>query len=211
VALFVIVIGGIYFGIFTPTESAGIGAFCAMLFAFGRRTLTWRSFYGILSDTAVTTAMLFVVLIGAMIFANFINETGMTRDLSRIIFAANLQPLTVLGIIIIIYFLLGTVFDSLSMLLLTVPVFSGIVLGLDFGMSRTEVLIWFGIIVVVVTEIGLITPPIGMNVFTISAMLPGVSTRAIFVGVTPFWAADLVRLGLIVFIPAIPLLLPSLI
>jgi tripartite ATP-independent transporter DctM subunit len=210
-ALFLVVIGGIYFGIFTPTESAGIGAFCAMLFAFARRTLTRKSFIGILSDTAVTTAMLFVVLIGAMIFANFINETGMTRDLSRMIAAANLQPLTVLGVIILIYLLLGAVFDSLSMLLLTVPVFSGIVLGLEFGMSRMDVLIWFGIIVVVVTEIGLITPPIGMNVFTISAMLPGVSTRTIFVGVTPFWVADLVRLGLIVAFPAISLLLPSLI
>ncbi len=211
VALFTIVIGGIYFGIFTPTESAGIGAFCAMLFALARRTLTWRSFAGILSDTAVTTAMLFVVLIGAMIFANFINETGMTRHLSRMILAAELQPMTVLFVIILFYIALGAVFDSLSMLLLTVPVFADIIVGLDFGMSRTEVLIWFGIVVVVVTEIGLITPPIGMNVFTISAMLPGVSTRAIFAGVTPFWIADLVRLALIVAIPTISLFLPSLI
>jgi TRAP-type C4-dicarboxylate transport system permease large subunit len=210
-ALFALVIGGIYLGIFTPTESAGIGAFGAMLFALARRTLDWRGFMAILIDTAVTTSMLFVVLIGAMIFADFVSQSGMTREVSRAILAADLAPMTVLAIIIAIYVVLGAVFDSLSMLLLTVPLFSGIIAGLDFGLSPEELMIWFGIIVVVVTEIGLITPPIGMNVFTLGAMLPDVPTRVIFAGVTAFWTADLVRLALIVFIPGISLLLPSLV
>ena len=120
-------------------------------------------------------------------------------------------PMAVLGVIILIYIILGMVFDSLSMLLLTVPLFSEIVSGLNFGLPPEALMIWFGIIVVVVTEIGLITPPIGMNVFTLAAMLPDVSSRTIFAGVTPFWMADIVRLALIVFIPAISIFIPSLV
>lgn len=210
IALFALVIGGIYAGIFTPTESGGIGAFGAFLFALARRTMTWRTLFGVLADTAVTTSALFIVLIGALIFANFINETGMPGDLTDLVRDMGVGPMMVMLIIIGIYLVLGCVFESVSMLLLTVPVFAGLVGSLDFGMSHEETMIWFGIIVVVVTEISLITPPIGMNVFTLSAMLPDVSTKTIFVGVTPFWTADIVRLSVLVFVPAISLLLPSL-
>ncbi len=209
ILLFFVVIGGIYAGIFTPTESAGIGAFGAMIFAFARRRLDLRGFAGVVIDTAVTTAALFMVLIGALIFANFVNATGMPAALTAWVTEANLSPMMVLFFIICVYLVLGCVLESMSMLLLTIPVFSALVMSLDFGMSPVQTMIWFGIVVVVATEISLITPPIGMNVFTLSAMLPDVSTRTIFRGVTPFWCADIVRLALLVAIPGLSLLLPS--
>ncbi len=205
IILFVVVIGGIYAGIFTPTEAAGIGAFGGFLFALGRRTLTWRVLFEILAETATTTAMLFVVLIGALVFANFVNDTQMPQELAKAITGLNVPPLAVILVILLIYLALGCVFESLSMLLLTVPVFVPLVQGLNFD------LIWFGIVVVVVTEISLITPPIGMNVFVLRGVLPEVSTGTIFRGVTPFWCADIVRLALIVLIPPIALFLPSLV
>jgi tripartite ATP-independent transporter DctM subunit len=203
--LFVVVIGGIYIGVFTPTEAGGIGAFGAFLFALLGRQLTWKRLFGILAETAVTTSMLFVVLIGALIFADYINETGMPGQLAAQIQAMNVPPMAVILVILVIYLGLGCVFESLSMLLLTVPVFVPIVSALGFD------LIWFGIVIVVVTEISLITPPIGMNVFVLRGVLKDVSTGAIFAGVTPFWMADIVRLTLIVLIPWISLFLPSLV
>jgi tripartite ATP-independent transporter DctM subunit len=210
ILLFVVVIGGIYVGIFTPTESAGIGAFGAMLFAIARRRLDLHGFAAVVVDTAVTTAALFMVLVGALIFANFVNATGMTAALTSFVREAGLAPLTVLMCIVLAYLVLGCVLESMSMLLLTIPVFSALIMSLDFGMTPQQTMIWFGIIVVVATEISLITPPIGMNVFTLSAMMPNTSTATIFRGVTPFWCADIVRLALIVAFPVIALLLPSL-
>jgi C4-dicarboxylate transporter DctM subunit len=210
IVLFILVIGGIYVGVFTPTESGGVGAFGAFVFAITRRSMGWRAVFEVLVDTAVTTASLFAVLIGALIFANFVNETAMTSVLAAMISAGGLRPYGVLLVIVAIYLVLGCVFESLSMLLLTVPVFSELIMKLNFGMSHADTMVWFGIIVVMVTEISLITPPIGMNVFTLSAMLPDVSTTAIFKGVTPFWIADIIRLLLIIFIPTISLLIPSL-
>jgi TRAP-type C4-dicarboxylate transport system permease large subunit len=147
--------------------------------------------------------MLFFVLIGALIFADYINETNMPNQLAELIKALNVQPMVVILVILLIYLGLGCVFESLSMLLLTVPVFVPIVSALDFN------LIWFGIIIVVVTEISLITPPIGMNVFVLRGVLKDVPTGSIFAGVTPFWVADIIRLGLLVLIPWISLFLPS--
>ena len=130
----------------------------------------------------MTTSSLFMVLIGALIFANFVNATGMPQALMRYVTAAGLAPMTVLLLIVLVYLVLGCVLESMSMLLLTIPVFSALVSSLDFGLGPAETMIWFGIVVVVVTEISLITPPIGMNVFTLSAMLPDVSTGTIFRG-----------------------------
>jgi tripartite ATP-independent transporter DctM subunit len=204
IALFIVVIGGIYIGIFTPTEAGGIGAFGAFAFALFSRNLSWRRLFGILAETAVTTSMLFFVLIGAMIFADYINETDMPNQLAALIMAMEVPPMSVLFVILLIYLGLGCVFESLSMLLLTVPVFAPIVDALGFD------LIWFGIVIVVVTEISLITPPIGMNVFVLKGVLKDVSTGTIFAGVTPFWIADIFRLTLIVLVPWISLFLPSL-
>ena len=203
-ALFLLVIGGIYFGIFTPTEAGGIGAFGAFCFALASGALNWRRLFNILAETAVTTTMLFFVLIGALIFADYVNETDMPNQLAALIQAMDVPPMLVLLVILLIYLGLGCVFESLSMLLLTVPVFVPVISALGFD------LIWFGIVIVVVTEISLITPPIGMNVFMLRSVLKDVSTTTIFAGVTPFWVADILRLTLIVLVPWLSLFLPSL-
>ncbi len=205
VLLFVIVLGGIYGGVFTPTEAAGFGAGGAFVIALARGTLTWRALFDVLVDSARTTAMLFTVLIGALIFSNFVNRAGLPDGLLDLVTGFNVPPMVVILLILAVYIVLGCVFESLSMLLLTVPIFFPLVESLGFD------LIWFGIIVVVVTEISLITPPVGLNVFVLSGVLPDVSTGTIFRGVTPFWCADIVRLALLVFVPGLSLFLPGLI
>ncbi len=210
--LFVLVIGGIYGGVFTPTEAGGIGAFGAFLFALLRRRLGWRDLVQILTESVRTTAMIFTILIGALIFSNYINVAGMPSQLGALVTSYDLSPLVVVLLIILIYVALGCVLESLSMILLTVPVFYPLVQGLDFGtmIDPDMVLIWFGIVIVVVTEISLITPPVGLNVFVLNGMLPDVRLATIFKGVTPFWIVDIVRLALLVLLPAISLWLPSL-
>jgi tripartite ATP-independent transporter DctM subunit len=204
VLLFVVVMGGIYGGVFTATEGAGIGAFGALCFALARRALTWRTFLDSLIESARTTAMLFAILTGALMFAEFINYTTMPDDLKRFVTALDLSPVMVVAAICAIYVILGTAMEELSMILLTVPVFFPLIvhLGLDP--------IWFGILIVVVVEIGLISPPVGMNLFVLNALLPHVPTRTLFHGVLPFMVADVVRLAILIAFPAISLWLPSL-
>jgi len=203
VILFVIVMGGIYAGVFTPTEAAGVGAGGAFLIAISRRSLDWKTLYEVLAESAHTTASLFVVVIGALIFSNFVNRAGFPDALLGLISGNDLSPMMVMLMILAIYILLGFVFESLSMLLLTVPIFYPVVHSLGFD------LVWFGIVVVIVTEISLITPPVGLNVFVLSGVLKDVNTGTIFKGVTPFWVADIIRLMLITLIPAIALILPQ--
>jgi tripartite ATP-independent transporter DctM subunit len=203
ILLFAIVMGGIYGGVFSPTEAAGIGAFGAFLFALARRTLSWRVFYEVLLESAGTTAMLFTVLIGALLFANFVNLTDFPQTLLDIAGTFRETPWLVIAAILVIYVMLGCVFESLSMILLTVPIFFPLVIELGYDP------IWFGIVVVVITEISLITPPVGLNVFVLRGVLPDVRTTTIFRGVTPFWIADLFRLSVIVGFPALSLWLPS--
>ena len=202
--LFVVVMGGIYIGIFTPTEAAGIGAGGALLIALARRSLTPGTFFLAVADTGRTSAMLFAVLIGALIFSDFINRAGLPEELLAFVSSLDIGPMGVILVILGIYIVLGMVFESLSMVLLTVPIFYPLVQSLGFD------LVWFGIVVVVVTEISLITPPVGMNVFVLSAVLRDVNPATIFRGVTPFWCADIVRLALITFIAPISLILPQL-
>lgn len=209
--LFIIVMGGIYGGVFTPTEAAGIGAGGAFLFTLARGKLTWDSLLEILSQSVRTTAMIFSVLIGALMFSNFINIADLPTLLTDWVRHANLSPFMVLMFVIAVYLVLGCILESLSMILLTVPVFYPMISELVFpGVAPEMVLIWFGIIVVVVTEISLITPPVGLNVFVLRGVMPDVSTSTIFKGVTPFWIADIVRLALLVAIPWISTLLPTL-
>ena len=204
VVLFVLVMGGIYGGLFTATEGAGVGAFGAFIFALVRRALTWKILYDVLVESARTTAMLFLILIGALIFANFINYTSMPNDLKDFVAQYQISPMMVMVAICVIYVVLGTAMEELSMILLTVPIFFPLVVSLGFDP------VWFGIIIVVVVEIGLISPPVGMNMFVVRSLLPKVSTATIFRGVTPFVAADIVRLAILVAFPAISLYLPSL-
>ena len=202
VVLFGIVMGGIYGGVFTSTEAAGIGACGAFLFAWLRRRLSWSVLSEVLVESARTTGMLFMVLIGALIFANFINFTSLPADLQSYVQQFNVSPVMVIVIICAIYILLGCVLESMSMVLLTVPVFYPLVQHLGFD------LIWFGIIVVVVTEISFITPPVGMNVMVLKSLLPHLSMRTLFKGVVPFVFADVFRLGVLIAFPTISLLLP---
>ena len=203
-ALFVLVIGGIYAGIFTATEAAGVGAFGAFLIALFSGRLTLSAFGEALAETAATTTMMFTILAGALIFANFVNIAGLPAALTGFLEAADLPPFAVLAAILVIYLLLGMVLESLSMILLTVPIFAPIVAALGFD------LVWFGILVVVMTEISLITPPVGLNVFVLKSVMPDVALGAIFRGVLPFVLADIVRVALILAIPGIALWLPGL-
>jgi len=209
--LFSLVIGGLYGALnfwpihltFSPTEAAGMGAAGAFLIALSRRTLTFSGVVQVLVETAQTTAGLFAVLIGAWIFSNFVNLAGLPEGLQAAVSAAGLSPMTVMLAILLIYIALGCVFESLSMLLLTVPIFFPLVTSLGFDP------VWFGIIVVVVTEISLITPPVGLNVFVLKGVVGDVSTGTIFRGVTPFWVVDIIRLIILVAFPALVLFLPN--
>jgi tripartite ATP-independent transporter DctM subunit len=201
-ALFGVVMGGIYGGLFTPTEAAGIGAAGGLLFALARRTLDRRALIDILVESGRTSAMLFTILIGATLFANFINYTTMPTDLRGLVEYLDLSPVAVIVAICLIYVVLGTAMETLSMILLTVPIFFPLVthLGLDP--------IWFGVLVVCVAEISMITPPVGMNVFVLRSMLPDVATPTIWKGVAPFVIADVVRLAVLIAAPAFTLWLP---
>lgn len=200
--LFILVMGGIYAGVFTPTEAAGIGAGGAFLIALYKRCLTIPVLMDILRDTVRTSAMLFGILIGALALSSFVTRTGFPAELGTWLASMDVSPLWVIAAMMLVYVVLGMLLESLSMLLLTLPVFFPVVqaLGLDP--------VWFGIVVVVVTEISLITPPVGLNVFVLSATVPDISTRTIFKGVTPFWAVDIIRLVLLILIPSISLWLP---
>jgi tripartite ATP-independent transporter DctM subunit len=202
--LFLFVIGGIYGGLFTATEGAGMGAFGAMVFALWRRALDWKTLYAALVESGRTTAMLFMILIGALMFADFINITTMPADLKAFVTQFELKPIAVVAAICVIYVLLGTAMEELSMVLLTLPVFFPVIVHLGYDP------VWFGILIVVVVEIGLISPPVGMNLFVLKTLLPQVSTGTVFRGVMPFMLADCVRFALLIAFPAISLWLPSL-
>ena len=203
IALFTLVMGGIYGGVFTAVEGAGVGAFGAMVFALARRALGWRELYEALLESARTTSMLFMILIGALMFAEFVNITTMPADLKAFVSQFEVNPLMVVAAIMVIYVILGTAMEELSMILLTVPLFFPLIvhMGLDP--------VWFGILIVVVVEIGLISPPVGMNLFVLNTLLPQVPTRTIFRGVLPFMTIDCVRLAILVAFPIISTLLPS--
>jgi tripartite ATP-independent transporter DctM subunit len=205
VVLFVFVIGGIYGGLFTATEGAGMGAFGAMVFALWRRALNWQTLYAALVESGRTTAMLFMILIGALMFADFINITTMPGDLKDFVSRFQIHPIMVVFAICAIYVILGTAMEELSMVLLTLPVFFPLVVSLGFDP------IWFGILVVTIVEIGLISPPVGMNLFVLKTLLPQVSTGTVFRGVLPFMAADVIRLAILITFPIIALYLPSLV
>ena len=202
--LVVVVLGGIYGGVFTATEGAGIGAAGSFGFALWRRALTWRVLWQVLVESARTTAMLFTILIAAMMFANFINFTSMPGDLKEWITHLGLSRLAVVGAMMLVYVLLGTVMEELSMVLLTIPVFFPIVTQLGFDP------VWFGVLIVMVVQIGLISPPVGMNLFVLNALLKDVPLRQIFRGVWLFVAALVVALAILLEFQGLSLWLPGL-
>jgi tripartite ATP-independent transporter DctM subunit len=202
--LVIVVLGGIYGGIFTATEGAGMGAAGAFLFAWARKALTWESLIGILVESARTTAMLFTLLIAATVFANFVNFTTMPGDLKEWITHLGLSPVMVVGAMMVIYIILGTVMEELTMVLLTIPLFFPIVVQLGFDP------VWFGVLIVMVIQIGLISPPVGMNLFVLNTLLPKVGLGTIFRGCWPFVVMQVVTLAILLFFPSISLYLPSL-
>lgn len=202
--LFALVIGGIYGGVFTATEGAGVGAAGAFLFALLRGTLTPRVLMDILLESTRTTAMLFTILIGAMIFTSFINFTTMPGDLKDFILQFSPNPIMVVVMMMGIYLLLGMVMEELAIVLLTIPVFFPVIMGLGYDP------IWFGILIVTVVEIGMISPPVGLNLFVLNSLLPDVKLSTLYRGVWPFVVADVVRLGILIAVPGIALILPRL-
>ena len=201
--LFAIVMGGMYGGWFTPTEAAGIGAMGGFLFALARGALTWPVLIDVLMQSARTTAMLFTILIGASIFASFANFTTMPQDLKDFVEQFSIHPIAVIVAICAVYVVLGTAMEELSMILLTVPIFFPLITHLGFDP------VWFGILIVCVVEIGMISPPVGMNVFVLRSVLPDVPTGQIWKGVMPFLYADIVRLAVLIAFPVITLWLPK--
>ena len=202
--LFAVVIGGIYAGAFTTTEGAGIGAAGAFIFALARGVLTWSVLRDVLVESARTTSMLFMVLIGALLFANFVNYTSMPADLKDFVSQFSETPLLVIMAICLVYIVLGAAMEELSMILLTVPLFFPVVTHLGYDP------VWFGIVVVVVVQIGLISPPVGMNMFVVKNLLPHITIGTVFRGVWPFAGALVVLLAVIVAFPELALWLPEL-
>ena len=210
-AIFLLVIGGIYLGVFTPTEGAAIGAAATALVAifFGR--LSWESFVSSLLETAQATAMIFIILISAEIYNGFLALSQIPVELADLLGESGLSPMSILIGILLVYLVLGCVMDSLAMILLTVPVFFPLVTGLDFGFTEEETAIWFGILALIVVEVGLITPPIGLNVYVINSLADGVPLGDSFRGIVPFLLSDFVRVAIILAVPATCLWLPGLV
>ena len=161
----------------------------------------------VIKDTAVTSAMIFLVLLGAEFFNSFIALTQITNQLAAFVINNDLSPYLVVFCILILYLFLGCLMDSLAMILLTIPVFFPIIIELNFGMPVEEVAIWFGILTLIVVEVGLITPPVGLNVFIINKMAKNVPISDTFIGVLPFLASDLVRVSILFLFPSISLFL----
>ncbi len=209
--LFVMIFGGLYFKIYAADEAAAVGAVGTLILSIVFRRFTWEGFRSAVVKSVLTSTSLFVVLIGSAIFSRFIVRTGLPNELLNVVVSNDFSPYMVIMVIIGIYLMLGAVFESLSMVTLTVPIFAPVIAGLTFfeaGSSEMN-LIWFGIIVVIATEISLLTPPVGLNVFVLRGQLPDVKTSTIFKGVTPFWIADMIRIMLIVFVPWLALAIPQ--
>ena len=202
--LFTLIIGGLYAGLFTPTEAGGIGAGVALLVATFQGRMNWNTLRHTLLETAYTSVMLYFVLFGAMLFSQLVSFSGLADGLLDMIQQSGLSKFGVLLAILAVFLALGCVLDTMAIILIFVPLFSPTLVAQGYD------LIWFGIIVVVLTEIGLITPPIGMNVFVLKANLPNVAVGKIFRGLLPFIGVDLARLTLLVAFPSISLYLVKL-
>jgi len=202
--LFILVLGGIYTGVFTPTEAAGVGAFGAFLFALGRRKLGWRVFGNSLTDTTKNTAMCFVILIGALIFNYLLAVSRLPFELATFAAGLEVNRFLILGIIMVITLILGCFMSGMAIIMLTIPIFFPVIMALDFNP------IWFGILVTRMTEIGVITPPIGINVFVMYGVAKDIPMGTIFRGIVPFLIADFFHIAMLVAFPQISLFLPNL-
>ena len=205
IVIFLAVVGGIYTGIFTPAEGAAVGAFGTGLAAWLAGGLNAKTLREAIYGTAVATGMIFMIVLGAGLYNTFLALSQLPQVLAQWVIGQGLSPWLVLTLILVVYLLLGCVMDSLSMILLTIPIFFPMVMGLDFGMTPEETAIWFGILVLIVVEVGLITPPMGMNLFVINNLAPGVPIAQTYRSVAPFVISDLVRTAILAAFPNITL------
>lgn len=210
VAIFGSVIGGIYFGFFNPTPAAAVGVFFVGAFGLARGTIRWAQLRGALLDTARTTGMIYLILLGAQLLNIFMARGGVPQAAASMMAASGLSPMTVLVLLLVALIVLGCLMDSLSMILLAIPFFWPVISELDFGMPAADLKIWFGILALIVVELGLITPPVGMNVFVINSLARDVPMSQTFLGVAPFFFAELIRVVLLLAFPALALWLPKL-
>jgi tripartite ATP-independent transporter DctM subunit len=205
VVIFLAVVGGIYGGIFTPTEGAAVGAFGTGIAAWASGGLTRKTLMGAFFGTAVATGMIFMIVLGAGMFNSFLALSQLPQTLAQWVGEQGFSPWMVLTVVLVVYLLLGCVMDSLSMILLTIPIFFPMIMNLDFGLTPEETAIWFGILVLIVVEVGLITPPVGMNLFVINNMARDVPIAHTYRAVMPFVASDLIRTAILAAFPVITL------
>lgn len=209
--IFILVLGGIYGGFFTPTEAAAVGCTAIGLITILSGQLSIEDFLDCLRETAITTAMIYMILLGAAFFSSFLALAQVPVAAVEFIEINDFPPYVVLGAMLVFYLLMGCVMDSLSLVILTLPIFLPAIVGLNFGLSREDTAIWFGILSLVVVEVGLITPPIGLNAFVIRSLDKEVSLAAIFAGIAPFFLSDLIRIILLIVFPSLSLLLVHLV
>ncbi|MCR8723866.1 TRAP transporter large permease [Frigidibacter sp. ROC022] len=203
--IFLLVVGGIYGGWFTPTEAAAVGAAGTGLAAAFSGQLGWKRLGEALLGTASASAMIFMIILGAGLFNAFLALTQLPQHSAEWVTAQGYAPFTVLTVVLLLYLLFGCVMDSLSMVLLTVPIFYPIMSVLDFGVAPGDFGLWFGIIVLIVVEVGLITPPVGMNLFVINSLARDIPISETFRGTLPFVLTDLIRVSLLVAFPSLTL------
>jgi tripartite ATP-independent transporter DctM subunit len=219
--IFGLVIGGIYFGFFNPTPAAAVGVVLVAAYGVGRGLVRLVELKHALLETARTTGMIYLILLGAEMLKIFMSRGGAPQAMAEWMVNSGLPAMTILAILLIALILLGCLMDSLSMILLAIPFFWPVLIGINggdyvsaadaaFGMNNEDLKIWFGILALSVVELGLITPPVGMNVFVISAMAHDVPMKQTFIGVAPFFLAELVRVVILIAFPALTLWLPRL-
>ncbi len=200
-----IVVGGIYGGVFTPTEGAAVGCIAMLAIGWGTRQLGWQETIAALKQTAETSGMIFMILLGAEVFGAFLALSRLPTIAAETISLSGWSPMTVLIAMLAFYIILGAVMDELAMILLTLPVFFPVIQALDFGMFPDDAAVWFGILVLIVVGIGLTCPPIGLNVFVIASIAKDVPLTQTYRGVLPFIVADVLRLGLVLAFPGLAL------
>lgn len=205
--VFFVVVGGIYLGWFTPTEAAAIGAAGTGIIGVVNSGLNWRSMRTAAYATATTTGMIFLIILGAGVYNSFLALTQLPQEVAIFVTSQGFNPWGVLVAILALYLVLGCFMDSLSMILLTIPILFPVVTGLDYGLGAEDFALWFGILVLIVVEVGLITPPVGLNLFVINSLAKKTPLSQTYRGVAPFISADIIRLALLTIFPTITLLL----